>query len=183
MSDLGTKKAHKKFKEGQKVGVQFCSGLARMPAVAAAQSFYQEGGGWHGACMDASCQEHDLTPPFPSLCCVLCEPQVSGRVLTVDPAARKLTLTLKPSLLGSKLPLITCLQVGMQSSGARPAVGLRKCLAMQLGAVAELLPACACGLGAQNHRRPSCCTMRNPCRQTVFPLCRMRCRAGAPTAW
>ena len=55
MSDLGTKKAHKKFREGQ---------------------------------------------------------AVSGRVLAVDPAARRLTLTLKPALLGSKLPAITCLQVG-----------------------------------------------------------------------
>ena len=55
MSDLGTKKAHKKFKEGQKV---------------------------------------------------------AGRVLAVDPTARKLTLTLKPALLGSKLPPITRLQVG-----------------------------------------------------------------------
>lgn len=55
MSDSGTKKAHKKFKEGQKV---------------------------------------------------------AGRVLAVDPAARRLTMTLKPALLGSKLPPITCLQVG-----------------------------------------------------------------------
>lgn len=55
MSDLGTKKAHKRFKEGQKV---------------------------------------------------------AGRVVGVDAPARRLTLTLKPSLLGSKLPLITCMQVG-----------------------------------------------------------------------
>lgn len=45
--------------------------------------------------------------------------RVAGKVLSIDPTAKRVTLTLKPSVVGSKLAPITSLQVGQGRQAGR----------------------------------------------------------------
>ncbi len=103
--------------------------------------------------------------------CVLQVDQVvQGRVLNVDAGARKLSLTLKPALLNSKLPLITSPSalppphayahgvvtgVTVRAAAILPPPPLR-------GVASTPLHPCCCGIAWSTRGRPSCCALPSP---------------------
>lgn len=79
---------------------------------------------------------------------------VAGRVLTVDAGARRMTLTLKPGLLTSKLPLIAAPQhavPGAKAHGVVTGVKVRFCVRMRC--VCVRVRACGCVCAAHRHLR------------------------------